>query len=265
MTFEPPQPPTSPAPAVRPTPPTPPRIDMSPFHKNSSDTDTREVDTPETMARDAVAHGSGALTKRTVDRGSDDTQSAPPKNQTVTVIPPDAPIVPNEQSDYDHGKDVLREFSEMDAQDSKPAKNIPAHSSTEQPSPIAPNLNHYQDGHGVGYWMFVVIFAAVTAVIVVKKFLFTDKPALTKSQLFTDVADERKTSTPARAITSSYKSTATVDKVKPAAQSTKPARATISSDKSKATVDKIKPAAPPPSKPSRSKDDDKGKHFEIRV
>ena len=182
MILEPPQPPTAPAPAIRPTPPTPPRLDKAPFVKEKS------VETPETMARDAVAHGSGALTKRTVDR--DDNEN-PPANQTVTVIPPDAPLVEDTQSDYDRGQDVLREFRDLDARQSQSTYSSPAQTSTEQPRTSTPHLTH-QEGHGAVFWIFTIIFVAVATFIIAKKFLFTEKPALTKSQLFDD---ETKTTT----------------------------------------------------------------------
>lgn len=223
MTIEPPQPPTAPAPAIRPTPPIPPRIDKTPFvrDKGLGTGDKSDVDTPETQARDAVANGSGPLTKRTVER-SDEQQSAP-ANQTVTVIPPDAPIVSDTQSDYDRGKDVLRQFREMDARESQSTYNSPAQTSTEQPRHVTPKIN-YHEGHGGVFWIFTIIFVAIAAFIVAKKFLFTDKPTLTKSQLFED-----------------------------------------STDRLKAVEDKIKPVSTP-SKPTRQpKDDDKGKHFEVRV
>lgn len=224
MTLEPPAPPTAPAPAIRPKPPTPPRIDKTPFVKEKS------ADTPENMARDAVANGSGALTKRTVDKGNDEN---PPANQTVTVIPPDAPIIADEQSDYDRGQDVLRQFREEDNRVVQPKEKFSA--KTETPETFTPTINH-QTEHGGAYWIFTIIFAAVAAFIIVKKFLLTDKPALTKSQIFED------------------------DKVKPVVQR--------SAEKINATTDKIKPVAPPP-KPARvspkKSDDDKGKHFEIRV
>lgn len=179
MILEPPQPPTAPAPAIRPTPPTPPRLDKSPFVKEKSNV---TVDTPETMARDAVAHGSGALTKRTVDRGNEET---PPANQTVTVIPPDAPLVEDTQSDYDRGQDVLREFRDLDARQSQSAYSTPAQTSTEQPQTSTPHLTH-QEGHGAIFWILTIILVAVATFIIAKKFLFTEKPALTKSQLFDD-------------------------------------------------------------------------------
>ena len=277
MTFTPPAPPTPPAPAVRPTPPTPPRIDRTPFAKDSSDdvadeqpvdeTDevqdepaqietpeipqveipqvTRKVDDPESMARDAVAHGSGALTKRTVDKGDE-----PPPNQTVTVIPPDAPIIPDTQSDYDRGKDVLRQFRDEDSRASQQTDNQPQ-TVTEQPSTFKPTIN-YHEGHGGVFWLGTIIFVVLASIVVVKKFLFTDKPALTKSELFADETDRLK---------------ATVDKVKqPAAPP--PVKKSVTKPVTKPV---IKPVTKPvtkivtkPASPSKD-DDDKGKHFEIRV
>ncbi|MBR6712795.1 MAG: hypothetical protein IKI76_07365 [Selenomonadaceae bacterium] len=221
MTLEPPQPPTAPAPAVRPTPPTPPRIDRTPFAKDS---EQAADDSPETQARDAVANGSGALTKRTVERPDDD--KSPPANQTVTVIPPDVPLVSDTQSDYDRGKDVLREFRDLDAREAQNSDNLPAQTSTEQPRQVIPKLN-YHEGHSGAYWILTIVIVAVAAFVVAKNFLFTDKPQLTKSQLFED-----------------------------------------STNRLKAAADKVKPVKPPPAKPARlpdKRDDDKGKHFEVRV
>lgn len=175
------------------------------------------------MARDAVAHGSGALTKRTVERDDDDT---PPPNQTVTVIPPDAPLVAemqDTQSDYDRGRDVLREFRELDAREAQSAYNPPAQTSTEQERPVAPKLNH-DEGHGGAFWIFTAIFVIVAAFVLVTKFLFRSKPALTKAQLFDD------------------------------------------SGKTKTTTDEVKPSPPPPKPVKLPpKKDDTGKHFEVRV
>ena len=219
MTLEPPQPPTAPAPAIRPTPPTPPRIDRTPFANDTQASDN----SPEAQARDAVANGSGALTKRTVERPN---EQSPPANQTVTVIPPDAPLVEDTQSDYDKGKDVLREFRDLDAREAQSSYNSPAQTSTEQPHQVIAKINYHEE-HGGAFWIFTIIFVVVAAFIVVKNFLFTGKPALTKSQLFDDLTDRLK-----------------------------------------AAADKVKPVKPPPAKPSRlpnKKDDDKGKHFEVRV
>lgn len=232
MTIEPPQPPTAPAPAVRPTPPTPPRIDKTPFAKDSAEVSegddapqvTRQVETPETQARDAVANGAGPLTKRTVEHGDDN----PPANQTVTVIPPDAPIVSDTQSDYDRGQDVLRQFRDLDAREAQDSYTPPAQSSTEQPRQVTPKLN-YHEGHGGIFWIFTIIFVALATAVVVKKFLFTDKPTLTKAKLFEDSTNRLK---------------AVEEKVKPVTQPPKPVKLP----------------------PKKSDDDkDKGKHFEVRV
>ena len=224
MTLKPPTPPTAPAPAIRPTPPTPPSIDRTPFVKEKS------ADTPENMARDAVANGSGALTKRTVDKGKDEN---PPANQTVTVIPPDAPIISDEQSDYDRGQDVLRQFREEDSRSVQPKENFQTGTETESPRNFTPTLNQ-QAGHGGAYWIFTIIFVAVAAFIIVKKFLFTDKPALTKSQIFDD-EKIKSPPTPARI----------------------PAK--------KFDDEKMKSPPTPARIPQKKSDDDKGKHFEIRV
>lgn len=248
MNLQPPQPPTVPAPAIRPTPPTPPRIDKAPFVRQADDSPqvTREVTTPEDMARDAVANGAGALTKRTVKH--DDEEQPTPPNQTVTVIPPDAPLIPDTQSDYDKGQDVLREFRDLDAREAQSNYAPPAQSSTEQTPAITPRLNH-QEGHGGFYWIFTILFVAIAAFVIVKKFLLTDKPALTKSQLFEDAPSKLK---------------AVTDKVKPV-ELPKPTLA--KADKVKATADKVEPVTPPPKsvKLPPKKDDNKGKHFEVRV
>lgn len=304
MTFTPPAPPTPPAPAVRPTPPQPPRIDKTPFAKDSADdvaneqpvdetsddSETpeepaqiepqpietpqveiphvnRKVEDPESMARDAVANGSGPLTKRTVDRGD---EKPAPVNQTVTVIPPDAPLISDGQSDYDRGKDILRQFREEDARatQDQSTENQPRQTVTEQPRTFKPTIN-YHEGHGGAFWIGTIIFVVLASFVVVKKFLFTDKPALTKAELFADETDRLK---------------AAVDKVKqPAAPPkpvakpvTKPAPSPVEKSVAKPVTKPVvnpvakpvtKPINKPVTKPARpSKDDDnKGKHFEIRI
>lgn len=219
MKFNPPQPPTIPAPAVRPKPPTPPSIDKTPFAKNKDDAApqiTSNVETPEDMARDAVAKGAGALTKRTVDKGGNDNQAvaSPP----VTTPRQDVSVAKSAdtQSDYDRGQDVLREFRELDARDAKSTYNPPAQTSTNQPHnyTVTPRLSQ-QEGHGVVYWLFTIIFVVVSAFVIVKKFLLTnEKPLNVEKQIPT---------------------------------------------KNEELAIK-KPVSVPP-----KKDDDKGKHFEVRV
>ena len=217
IAVQPPQPPTAPAPAIRPTPPTPPRIDKTPFAKNSAAEVSDE--SPEAQAKDAVANGSGPLTKRTVER-PDEPQAPAPAARRETESP-----VADTQSDYDRGQDVLREFKEMDARESQSTYNPSAPASTEQRQPVVAKIN-YHEGHGGFFWIFTIIFVAVAAVVVVKKFLFTGKPTLTTSQLFADSTSRLK---------------AVEEKVKPPPP---------------------KPAKLPPKK---TDDDKKGKHFEVRV
>ena len=228
MNLTPPQPPTVPAPALRPTPPTPPRIDKAPFVKNQSDDTpqvTRKVETPEDMARDAVANGAGALTKRTVDKGDKETQPvAPTPRQNIPVAES-----ADTQSDYDRGQDVLREFRELDAREAQGSynQNLPAQTSTEQSHTVTPKLN-YQEGHGGVFWIFTIIFVVVATFVIVKKFLLTDKPALTKSQLFDDPTDKKQLET----------------------------RKAIRNEE----LEIKKPVSAPP-----KKNEDKGKPFEVRV
>ena len=218
IAVQPPQPPTAPAPAIRPTPPTPPRIDKTPFAKNSAAEVSDE--SPEAQAKEAVANGSGALTKRTVDRKDEPQAPAPPaRRETESPAP-----VADTQSDYDRGQDVLREFREMDARESQSTYTPPA--STEQRQPVVAKIN-YHEGHGGFFWIFTIIFVAVAAVVVIKKFLFTGKPSLTKSQLFEDSTNRLK---------------AVEEKIKP-----------------------IPPPPKPAKLPPKNDDDKKGKHFEVRV
>ena len=210
----------------------------------------RRVDDPESMARDAVANGSGALTRRTVDRGDE----PPPPNQTVTVIPPDAPLISDEQSDYDRGQDVLRQFRDADARASQQTDDRPQ-TVTETPRTFRPTLN-YHEGHGGVFWLGTIIFVVLASIVVVKKFLFTDKPALTKSELFADETDRLK---------------ATVDKVKqPAAPPPvkknipTPAPSPVAKPVTKPVAKPVTKPVTKPARPSKD-DDDKGKHFEIRI
>lgn len=264
MKLEPPQPPTPPSPAVRPTPPTPPRIDKTPFAKDTSrDAQDTQKDEPQTSDEPQATPK--------VDR-VDDKQS-PPSTRRETSPPP--VTVPDTQSDYDRGKDVLREFKEIDARDAQPTDNKPTQPRTEQAQSVVPKLN-YHEGHGVGFWLFTIIFVAAAAFIIVKKFLLTDKPALTKSQLFEDstsrlkaMADKTEPVTP----TATAPRTRTqVDKLRTMVNNSKPintpqasARPPVREDKLSATTDKPKSVTPPQTPSRPTKDDGKGKHFEVRV
>ncbi len=195
---------------------------------------TRKVDDPESMARDAVAQGSGALTKQTVERPDETSRQEQPAQ------------IEDTQSDYDRGQDVLRQFREEDAraaqQQQQTSQDFQPQTVTEQPRTFKPTIN-YHEGHGAAFWLGTIIFVAVAGVVVVKKFLFTDKPALTKSELFADSTERLQ---------------ATVDKVK------QPSPPKVSTPVTKPPT---KPVAKPVTKPARPSkdDDDKGKHFEIRI
>ena len=199
---------------------------------------TRKVDNPESMARDAVANGSGALTKQTVERPDE----TPRQDQPAQVQ--------DTQSDYDRGQDVLRQFRDEDARAAQQTQDdFRPQTVTEQPRTFKPTIN-YHEGHGAPFWLGTIIFVAVAAVVVVKKFLFTDKPALTKSELFAD-STERLEGVRSRVSGVSEKSSTPV--TKPATQpATKPVTKAVTK-----TVAK-------PARPSKD-DDDKGKHFEIRI
>lgn len=252
MTLEPPAPPTAPAPAIRPTPPTPPRIDKGAFNHDDAPQVNRKVETPEDMARDAVAHGAGSLTKRKVERG-DETQ-APPPNQTVTIIPPDAPLI-GTQSDYDKGQGVLREFKELDERETHATYSPTAQTSTEQAQPVTPRLNHQEEEHGAFYWLFTIVFVILATILFGKKFLYTEKRARVRTPFFDGLPDRRRAA----------------DKPKPVISNeptrTKAQLDNAATDKRKAAADKIEPVTPPPTpvKLPPKQDDDKGKHFEVRV
>lgn len=252
MTLEPPQPPTAPAPAIRPTPPKPPHIDRTPFVKDSnSDTPqvNREVETPETMARDAVANGSGALTRRTVDR-NDEPQNVAPSPRRENPLPADS------QSDYDRGQDVLRQFRALDAQEAQSTYEPPARPSAEQRMPDVPRINH-NEGHGGIFWLFTLVFVAVATFIIAKNFLFTGKPALTKAELF----DDKEKATTVKPSPKPVEKSIAKPVAKPVA---KPAVKSARTTEKSSVESPPKPVAKPARTPEK-KSDEKRPRFEVRV
>ena len=258
-----------------PTPPTPPTIDKGdlqssepridahqffevpqmPFHRDEgtgtreeeivSETPkveekpkvTRQETTPESMARDAVANGSGPLTKREITRPNDSARA----NNNATPIQT-AP--PANSANYERGQAVLREFRELDDN----ANENPA--STVAPS----NFNNQANAqsHGGSFWIVTLIIVVAAAFIVAKKFLFRSKPKLRKSDIKSDLFKS-----------SSEKLKSTTEKF------SKPVKTSAPLKKSK-PVEPPKPAdiKMPPVKPARmpkKDDDDKGKHFEVRI
>lgn len=206
-----------------PTPPTPPTIDKGEVSDSTPRIDVRQfldlpikretqekpaeksvekpppavekkVTTPEDMAREAVANGSGALTKRTVTRPDAEIKTTP--NLPVTNNP-------------NRGKEILREFQNEDRQ---------TFQTTETPRNFKRSQN---ESYGGFYWIVIIVLAGILSFFIVRKFLVKKNPQLKKSDLFSG-----------------------------------------SDEKLKAVSEKV--AAPIKKSPPK-KDDDKGKHFEVRV
>ena len=179
----------------------------------------RKVTTPEDMARDAVANGAGALTKKTITRPDAETVT-PAQNSPQNNLPATANIPSERQS---RGKEILREFQNEDKQTSQ---------AVETPR----NFNVQQTENYSGfYWIVMLILVGVFSIVFVRKVLVKKNPALKKSDLFED-ADKR-----LQAV--SEKITAP-----------------------KVPAPKINPVEKVATKKSPPKnDDDKGKHFEVRV
>ena len=129
----------------------------------------RQVTTPETMAREAVANGGGALTKRTTEKPAEETpKPAPGINFAIT--------------EDDRGKAALREFQAEDKNNSKQESSI-----TETPKIVKIGQH---ESYGGFYWVVTIIFSIVAAIFFVKKFLLTDKPKLKKSDLYTSTTEK---------------------------------------------------------------------------
>lgn len=188
---------------------------------------TRQVTTPEDMARDAVAHGSGALTKKKITRANDDSTNNSAKNNSNTnsTVTAPLPVVPSNSDSYERGQAVLREFRE---EDNNLAENS---ASTSTPT----NFQNQTDSEGYGeiFWIVTLIFVVTATFFVAKKFLFKRKPKLKKSDLFINSSDKLKST---------------------AEKFSKPVK----------TVEKKSPTVKP-ARPPKKDDDDKGKHFEIRI
>ena len=251
-----------------PTPPTPPTIDKGdaqtytpridahqffevpqmPFDKGSVNSEQgkvvseqekvevpvqREETTPEDMARDAVANGAGALTKNTVTRAEDKPTDMPsqvqaPAQNVVPVAPP-----ASTSNNYERGQSVLREFEEID----RSSAGNSAVMSTPAPSTFR-NNSAYEESHGGIFWIVTLIIVVAAAFVVAKKFLFTSKPALKKSDLFVNSSEQLKSTA------EKFSSTKTETVKPPPVEKSPP----------------VKPVTLP-----RKDDDGKGKRFEVRV
>ena len=183
-------------------------------------TGNRQVTTPETMARDAVANGAGALTKRTVTRPEEQNQATP---RTIQ-LPSEANNLSS--ADAERGKAVLREFQEEDRQLSE-SKTDQVRTATETNSASRQNFMQ-TEGYGGAFWLVTLIFVGVISFAFVKKYLLKDKPKLKTSDLFADSKERLKTAT------------------------------------KKVTDAKTTPVVKTVRLPKKE-DEDKGKHFEVRV
>ncbi len=214
----------------------------------------REVTTPEDMARDAVANGSGALTKRTVTRADDSQDDTVDgnSNSNVVTVPNVAPMPTTFSADrYERGQAVLREFRDEDRRAENSTENS---TSTSTPTNFH-NSTPYEENHGGIFWIVTLIFVVTATFFVAKKFLFRSKPALKKSDLF---------------INSSEKLKSTAEKFSNAPKTSTPKKNSSQPKVSKTSPVKTSPLAEkaPPVKPvtlPKKDDDGKGKHFEIRV
>lgn len=199
----------------------------------------RKVTTPEDMARDAVANGAGALTKKTITRPDAETNSPASNNPATSNAHATAnlPITNDRQS---RGKEILREFQNEDRQTLQ---------TVETPRPV--KINHNESYSGF-YWIGMIVFAGILSIIFVRKFLVKKNPKLKKSDLFED-ADKR-----LQAVSEKV----SAPKVNPVSKN--PASNIKSVEK--ITTSKINSAEKVATKKSPPKnDDDKGKHFEVRI
>lgn len=167
---------------TRPTPPTPPTIDkgeateytpkfdahkffdvpfkreekpVAPVEEIPAETELppaveTKPPTPEEMAREAVATGTGALTKTEVRRPDAEETPAPSRLQIPAETPRD-------------GKAVLREFQNAD--ETFAAAETPRNFHVSQ-----------RESHSGFFWVVTLILAAVLSIVFVKKFMLKSKP-----------------------------------------------------------------------------------------
>ena len=129
-------------------------------------------------------------------------------------------------TEEDKGKEILKQFQRDENISNTEQKNF---STEETPRVVKIGQN---ESHGGFYWAVALSLAAVLAIVFVKKFLITDKPKLKKSDLFEGSSEKLKNA--------KEKITKPEKNYSPPKKITKP-------------------------KISKNDDDDKGKHFEVRV
>ena len=246
-----------------PTPPTPPTIDKGeatestpridahqffdvPFKRETEEkpaeksvekpvekpppTVERHTTTPEDMAREAVANGAGALTKKTVTRPDAETNTPAQNVPTQNSPAPATSNLPLVTEKSNRGKEILREFQNEDRQTFQ-----------TQETPHSVNLQHGESYSGF-YWIGMIIFAGILSIVFVRKVLVKKNPKLKKSELFED-ADKRLKAVSEKIPASKIK---TVEKLP------------VQKDYTEKNSAQIKKSPP-------KNDDDKGKHFEVRI
>ena len=229
---------------------------------------SRKVETPETMARDAVANGSGALTKRTTQRKNEEqqgndpssSQASPARNQSTVVIPPASALSNDDgRTSFEKGRAVLDEFKQLDREEAAKQSSSGLTSSTESPGIFAPTHN-IGSQHGIGYWLFTLIAIGVLAFVFVKHFLI-GKNSKQSAEL-----REAIESTNSLAM----KQTAIKEYSQSSKQSVKPAppkpATTSNIPRAKPSISSTPPQKIVTLKSQPQKEDEKkGKHFEVRV
>ena len=226
------------------------------------------VRTPEAMARDAVANGSGALTKRTTTRTNDDEDSraddggSHSRNQSTVVIPPTSSALnDNGQTNFERGRAVLNEFKQLDQEEGKiPQNTADTTSSTTTPGIFAPSYGSNSSGHGAAYWLFTVVAVVIMAYFFIRQFLVnknskSDIPPLTKSTLdIPDINAPLSSTIPKESAVNQYKQSNSLK--------SKPIQNTIAKPIVKPVT---KPVKPLKLEPKKNEDESRGKHFEVRV
>ena len=222
----------------------------------------QNVTTPETMARDAVANGSGALTKRTTTRSKDDTDDnasdtgSQAKNQSTIVIPPNSALNDNGQTNFERGRAVLNEFKQLDKEEATSGSDK-NQSTTSTPGLFTPSSNS-DSQHGAAYWLFTVVAVVILAFVFIRQFMINKKspteepfkPSLAKPQISNQAAIDKYNQSKFTSIKNSEKSSTStsIPKINPMPP-----------------IPKVKPVTLKSKPANKTEDDNKGNHFEVRV
>lgn len=223
--------------------------------------------TPESMAREAVANGSGALTKRSTTRKNNDNgnaandSAAPSRNQSHVAMPANSLAIPNDngQTRFERGRAVLDEFKQIDQEGGK--TNSESRTPSSDSSFHIPN-SPLNNGHGAVYWLFTVVAVVIMAFVFIRQFLVnkdSKTPPLTKSTLDIPDIDAPLTSTiPKESAVNQYKQSAVQTKSKIPTPKPKPKPIVK-------TITKTKPLKLDSKNTIKTEDDNKGTRFEVRV